>query len=517
MKFTFLKQLSLRKKLIIIVGGLSFLFAGGAIMVKQTINKVQIGGRAYNGIELKYISIDHVARMRVNLNMLYRVLLMQASAGYEESEVTSGVAGIDNIFAKLRAEMNTQTNGAMYCGSCHGLERADQIITSFKNAEASWERMKTYLHGEVVPMLKKGDAEWAQTELEGEFFDRYAEVMTSTKIMVDGLREGLEVMKDTKIKEADHFIYLFSGASILLVILFGLGGLFSSEFVVRKVNRIVLGLNVVASQVIEKMRVTKEASQSNAEMATEMAASLEQTSAAVEEIASIINQNKAGSDKADFSMKSNLELFERTNKEMTEMKLAMTRNAEESKKISGIIDEIDAIAFQTNLLALNAAVEAARAGEYGAGFAVVADEVRNLAQRVAASARNSKDLIEVAVSGVQEGIARLDKVAGQVAQALDHSKKTGILVEEISTASMQQAEGIGQINTTTAEMGTGVQKLAAGSEEVAAASETVTNLADDLYQAIHDLRVIVEGGSAQAAGRLAGKEAAAGRAVLAAY
>ena len=111
-----------------------------------------------------------------------------------------------------------------------------------------------------------------------------------------------------------------------------------------------------------------------------------------------------------------------------------------------IIKEINEIAFQTNLLALNAAVEAARAGEAGQGFAVVADEVRNLAKRSAAAATNTSTLIEGSARNAQNGVSLAVEVSQAFEEIVDGFSKTSALINEIATASNEQALGIEQVN-----------------------------------------------------------------------
>ncbi len=45
-------------------------FIGLIVSANILLSKVKVGGKSYNGIELKYEMIDMVARARVNLNML---------------------------------------------------------------------------------------------------------------------------------------------------------------------------------------------------------------------------------------------------------------------------------------------------------------------------------------------------------------------------------------------------------------------------------------------------------------
>jgi len=151
------------------------------------------------------------------------------------------------------------------------------------------------------------------------------------------------------------------------------------------------------------------------------------------------------------------------------------------------------IAFQTNLLALNAAVEAARAGEAGAGFAVVADEVRNLAMRAAEAAKNTSNLIEGTVKKVKEGSELVGKTDAEFREVALSVGKSGELVGEISAASLEQAQGIEQINKAVSEMDKVVQQNAANAEEAASASEEMNAQAYQMNEVVGALRALVDG------------------------
>ncbi|MDL1970301.1 MAG: methyl-accepting chemotaxis protein [Candidatus Desulfofervidaceae bacterium] len=155
-------------------------------------------------------------------------------------------------------------------------------------------------------------------------------------------------------------------------------------------------------------------------------------------------------------------------KRLTKSMEDMTKLAEETQKI---VKSIDEIAFQTNLLALNAAVEAARAGEAGQGFAVVADEVRNLAQRTAAAAKDTAQLIEQTVEGIHNNLGLVKKVDVDFSKVEEFAGKVASLVAEISAASQEQTQGISQVNTALSQMDKVTQQTAANAEELASASE----------------------------------------------
>jgi len=160
-----------------------------------------------------------------------------------------------------------------------------------------------------------------------------------------------------------------------------------------------------------------------------------------------------------------------------------------SRKIADIIGTIDGIAFQTNILALNAAVEAARAGEQGRGFAVVAGEVRSLAQRSAEAAKEIKRLITDSVERVESGSALADQAGATMEEVVGAIRRVTDIMGEISAASAEQNQGVGQVGEAVSHMDQATQQNAALVEESAAAAESLKQQAQALVQAVAAFRL----------------------------
>jgi methyl-accepting chemotaxis protein len=233
--------------------------------------------------------------------------------------------------------------------------------------------------------------------------------------------------------------------------------------------------------------------QSLAKGASHQAASLEETCASMEELASMTRRNAESAKNASQLARNARHTADSGALNVKTMTTAMDAIKASSSEISKIIKTIDEIAFQTNILALNAAVEAARAGEAGMGFAVVAEEVRNLAQRSAQAARETAGKIEGAIANTEEGVAICNKVASELNVITEQIRKVDEWVSDIPTASNEQSQGIEQINGTMSQLDQVTQSNAASAEEGASAAEELKAQSVSMQSTIATMYELIEG------------------------
>ena len=214
------------------------------------------------------------------------------------------------------------------------------------------------------------------------------------------------------------------------------------------------------------------------------ASNLQETAASMEELTATVTQSADTARQANQLASTAAQAAERGGSVVEQVVHSMQSITESSRKIGDIIGVIDGIAFQTNILALNAAVEAARAGEQGRGFAVVAGEVRSLAQRSAEAAKEIKALITTSVQNVDEGSQQVEQ-AGQCMQDIVSSvRRVSDLIGEITASSLEQRDGIGQVNQAVANLDQMTQQNAALVEEASAAAASMNDQAQRLAQVV---------------------------------
>jgi methyl-accepting chemotaxis protein len=295
-------------------------------------------------------------------------------------------------------------------------------------------------------------------------------------------------------KDLQHVGEAYKGIALsILAAIAGIGGLmvvlgfFFARSTTRPILRMSDSLTQGADQVAAHAGHVASASQALAQGTSEQAAGLQEISSSLEEMTSMTKQNADNAHQGRSMMSEAQQIVGEVNQKMTHMAGAMGEITKSSEETGKIIKTIDEIAFQTNLLALNAAVEAARAGEAGAGFAVVADEVRNLAMRASEAAKNTNHLIEDTVKAVKRGKDLTLETQEAFKRNMEISGKIGKLIDEISAASQEQAQGVGQVSKAVSEMDRVTQQNTASSEELASTAEQMNSQAMRMKGWVGDL------------------------------
>ncbi len=404
-----------------------------------------------------------ISRLTETMNALAQGQLETEVKGAERADEIGDMARAVQVFKENALKVNEMTEG----------ERSASIQR--RNERTQMMRDLQLAFGEVVGAATSGDfTRRVEAEFPDEELNALAHSVNDLVATVDrGLSETGQVLAALANTDLTHRVEgEYQGAFEQLKT--------DTNAVAEKLTDIVGGLKQTSRGLKTATSEILSGANDLSERTTKQAATIEETSAAMEQLSGTVLANAERAKDASSVAATVTRTAEEGGQVMHSATDAMERITQSSGKISNIIGMIDDIAFQTNLLALNASVEAARAGDAGKGFAVVAVEVRRLAQSAAGASSEVKALIEQSGAEVKAGSRLVSEAAAKLEAMLVAARSSNELMDSIARASQEQASAIEEVNAAVRQMDEMTQHNAALVEETNAAIEQTEAQAGEL-------------------------------------
>jgi len=427
--------------------------------------------------------------------------------------VTKPISRLTNVMAKIaEGELATEVAGTARLDELGAMARAVQVfreharqIAQMTDADAARIVRDQKARGDMMAELQAAFGDVVDAAVAGDFSRRVAANFPDAELnSLAGSVNNLVTTVDTGLGETSQVLAALARADLTQLVEGHYEGAFGqlkhdTNAVAGKLVEIVSHLQHTSGMLKTATGEILSGANDLSERTTKQAATIEETSAAMEQLASTVLHNSERARQASTVAGTVTRTAEEGGKVMGEANLAMERITASSAKISNIIGLIDDIAFQTNLLALNASVEAARAGDAGKGFAVVAVEVRRLAQSAASASSEVKLLIDQSTAEVKTGSKLVADAASRLESMLEAARSSNELMDGIARESRSQASAIEKVNTAVRQLDEMTQHNAALVEQTNAAIEQTEAQAVDLDKIVGIFRTAKRATTRQAA------------------
>lgn len=237
------------------------------------------------------------------------------------------------------------------------------------------------------------------------------------------------------------------------------GILAAMQAMIVRLRQVLQDVQKTSNNVIDGSQIMKSTSQKISEGVITQAAATKEASTTIAKIAENISLN---AENAIFTKN----MAEKAAQDANKTRQAVAKSVKAMREMAQKITMISDITRQTHLLSLNAGIEAVNSGGNGEGFAVIAKEIRGLAQRSQLVAREINQLVNLAVTTIENADQMLEKLMPDIQQTTE-------FVYQISVDSKEQNAGIAEVNLAIQQL----EKVTHdNSEIVISLTETAKNL-----------------------------------------
>lgn len=276
--------------------------------------------------------------------------------------------------------------------------------------------------------------------------------LSSIGKQIKEIAHSKELSKEIKVEGQDELLDVAADINVLLniineTVIKAKASSIENENLIEKLEAI---MNVMQTKTDETVAIANDTNAKNMDILSLVDASKHSSEEGKTHITQT-SENLSNARNTISNMTHMVETSTQTQTELSSKLSSLTQDAEQTKQILSVINDI---ADQTNLLALNAAIEAARAGEHGRGFAVVADEVRKLAEKTQHSLVEIQASINLITQAIIDVGAQIDENTNNISKLSESSQE----VDEQMVRSVNAMKKTSEVSDTQVKQMNSVTK-----------------------------------------------------------